>query len=112
MSTGSQDENPSPDRWQEGDAELELRRKTKRPSRYQVLLHNDDYTSMEFVIRILQDYFYKNATEANQLMLQVHHKGKAIAGVYGKDVAETKVKDVTEDAKVHQMPLRCTMEKA
>ena len=75
-----------------------------------MILHNDDYTSMEFVIRILQDYFQKNATEAHHLMLQVHHKGSAVAGVYGKDMAETKVRDVTADARANEMPLKCTME--
>ena len=109
---GGADDKEAPDRWQEGDSELELRKRIKRPKRYQVILHNDDYTSMEFVIRILQEYFRKTDTEAHHLMLQVHHKGRAVAGVYGKDIAETKVKDVTEDALANQMPLKCTMEPA
>ncbi len=84
--------------------------KTKKPKLYKVILHNDDYTTMEFVVHILQKIFHKNHAEASHLMLYVHRKGQAVIGVYTYDVAETKVKQVEELAKEQGYPLLCTME--
>ena len=87
------------------------RPKTKRPSLYKVLLLNDDYTPMEFVILVLERYFNKGREEATRIMLHVHHKGVGICGVYTYEVAETKVTQVMDFARQHQHPLQCTMEK-
>jgi ATP-dependent Clp protease adaptor protein ClpS len=86
------------------------RKKTQRPRPWKVLLHNDDFTTMEFVIHILITYFRKTETEATYIMLQVHRKGTGTAGVYPRDVAETKVREVTDEAREHQMPLKVTTE--
>lgn len=101
----------------EGDGEgktgliTRTRPKTKRPSLYKVLLLNDDYTPMEFVILVLERYFNKGREEATRIMLHVHHKGVGICGVYTYEVAETKVTQVMDFARQHQHPLQCTMEK-
>ena len=87
------------------------RPKTKKPSLYKVLLLNDDYTPMEFVIHVLERYFNKGREEATRIMLHVHHKGVGICGVYTYEVAETKVTQVMDFARQHQHPLQCTMEK-
>ncbi|HEV2560575.1 MAG TPA: ATP-dependent Clp protease adapter ClpS [Rhizomicrobium sp.] len=87
------------------------RPKTKKPSLYKVLLLNDDYTPMEFVVHILERFFNKNRDEAVQVMLHVHRHGVGICGVYTYEVAETKVAQVIEFARRHQHPLQCTMEK-
>ena len=87
------------------------RTQTKRPSMYRVLLLNDDYTPMEFVISILQAFFNKDAQEATQIMLQVHHNGVGECGVYTYEVAETKVSQVMDHARKNQHPLQCIMEK-
>lgn len=83
---------------------------TSRPRRYKVVMHNDDYTSMDFVVQVLQSYFHKSETEAHQVMLQIHHKGCGIAGVYAYDVAETKVCLVTTEAREQGMPLMISLE--
>ena len=88
-----------------------IKTKTKKPSMYRVLLLNDDYTPMEFVVHILENYFSKSADEATQIMLHVHQKGIGVCGVYPYDVAETKVVQVMDFARKHQHPLQCTMEK-
>jgi ATP-dependent Clp protease adaptor protein ClpS len=88
----------------------EARRRTRRPRRFKVLLHNDDYTSMEFVVRVLIDHFHKPPAEAIHVMLQVHHKGSGVAGVYPRDTAETKIAEVTAEARSNGMPLRLTAE--
>ena len=85
--------------------------KTKKPSMYKVLLLNDDYTPMEFVVLVLERFFHKNREEATQIMLHVHRRGIGVCGVYTYDVAETKVVQVTDFARKHQHPLQCTMEK-
>jgi ATP-dependent Clp protease adaptor protein ClpS len=87
------------------------RPKTKRPSLYKVLLLNDDYTPMEFVVHVLERFFNKSRDEATNIMLHVHHKGVGICGVYTYEVAETKVTQVTDFSRQHQHPLQCTMEK-
>ena len=87
------------------------RPKTKRPSLYKVLLLNDDYTPMEFVIHVLERFFNKGREDATRIMLHVHHKGVGICGVYTYEVAETKVTQVMDFARQHQHPLQCTMEK-
>jgi ATP-dependent Clp protease adaptor protein ClpS len=87
------------------------RPKTKRPNLYRVLLLNDDYTPMEFVILVLQDVFNKPREEAMQIMLHVHQKGVGECGVYPYEVAETKVTRVMDTARKNQHPLQCVMEK-
>jgi ATP-dependent Clp protease adaptor protein ClpS len=88
-----------------------IRPKTKKPSLYKVLLLNDDYTPMEFVVHILEKIFNKNREQAVEVMLHVHRHGVGICGVFTYEVAETKVAQVIEFARRHQHPLQCTMEK-
>ena len=83
----------------------------KRPSLYRVLLLNDDYTPMEFVVHVLEHFFTKNREEATQIMLHVHQHGVGECGVYTYEVAETKVTQVMDFARKHQHPLQCVMEK-
>lgn len=85
--------------------------KTKKPSLYKVLLLNDDYTPMEFVVHILERFFRKNREEATRVMLHVHQKGVGICGVYTYEVAEAKVTQVIDFARQNNHPLQCTMEK-
>jgi len=85
--------------------------KTKKPSLYKVLLLNDDYTPMEFVVHVLERFFGKGREEATRIMLHVHQKGVGVCGVYTFEVAETKVTQVMEFARNNQHPLQCTMEK-
>jgi ATP-dependent Clp protease adaptor protein ClpS len=87
------------------------RPKTKRPSLYKVLLLNDDYTPMEFVVYVLERFFNKQREEATRIMLHVHQKGVGVCGVYTYEVAETKVTQVMNFSRQHQHPLQCTMEK-
>lgn len=90
----------------------EVRPKIKQPPLYRVLLINDDYTPMEFVVDILESVFSMERTRATQVMLEVHTKGKGICGVFNFEIAETKVAQVTALAQQHQHPLLCTMEKS
>jgi ATP-dependent Clp protease adaptor protein ClpS len=92
------------------DIEVEERQKTAVPKRYKVLFHNDDYTTMEFVVEVLRKHFHKNETESLHIMLTVHRKGSAVAGIYPRDVAETKVAEVMRHAREHGMPLLLTTE--
>ncbi len=87
------------------------RAKTKKPPLYRVLLLNDDYTPMEFVIDVLERFFHKDRAAATEIMLHVHHRGIGVCGVYTYEVAETKVALVVDYARQHQHPLQCTMEK-
>jgi ATP-dependent Clp protease adaptor protein ClpS len=87
------------------------RPRTKRPNLYKVLLLNDDYTPMEFVVHVLERYFNKGREEATRIMLHVHHKGVGICGVYTYEVAETKVTQVMDFSRQHGHPLQCTLEK-
>ena len=89
----------------------ETQTKTKKPSMYKVLLLNDDYTPMEFVVHILERIFHKNQEEATQIMLHVHQKGIGVCGVFTYEIAETKVSKVLDLARRNQHPLQCTMEK-
>ncbi|MGH7905752.1 MAG: ATP-dependent Clp protease adapter ClpS [Candidatus Binataceae bacterium] len=85
--------------------------KVKRPARYKVILLNDDYTPMEFVVDVLKTVFHKPHAEATRIMLHVHQNGMGVAGVYPYEIAETRVKAVNELARQHQYPLKCVMEK-
>lgn len=87
------------------------RPKTKKPSLYKVLLLNDDFTPMEFVVLILQRFFQKGQEDATRIMLHVHQKGVGLCGVYTYEVAETKVTQVMDYSRQHGHPLQCTMEK-
>lgn len=94
----------------EGDVAVEPKKKTEKPRRFKVIFHNDDYTTMEFVILVLMKFFHKTETEATHIMLSVHHKGQGVAGLYTKDVAETKVAETGAFAKEYGMPLLVTAE--
>jgi len=88
------------------------RQKTQPPPMYKVMLNNDDYTPMDFVIEVLQRFFSMDGEKANQLMLTVHYHGKAVCGIYTAEIAETKVMQVNQYSRKHQHPLMCTMEPA
>ena len=90
---------------------LESEPLTKKPSMYKVILLNDDYTPMEFVVYVLQKFFNKNQEEATQIMLHVHQKGVGICGIYTYEVAENKSKMVVDFSKKNQHPLQCSIEK-
>jgi ATP-dependent Clp protease adaptor protein ClpS len=93
------------------DLVTKTRPKTKKPSLYKVLLLNDDYTPMEFVILVLEKFFSKNHDEAARIMMHVHQKGVGVCGVFTYEVAETKVTQVMDFARQNGHPLQCTMEK-
>ena len=88
------------------------RTRTKRPSHYKVLMLNDDYTPMEFVVHVLQRFFKMDMEEATRVMLHVHQRGVGICGVFSYEVAESKVNQVMDFARQNQHPLQCTLEKA
>jgi ATP-dependent Clp protease adaptor protein ClpS len=90
---------------------LKTRPKTKKPAMYKVLILNDDYTPMEFVVHILERFFNKNRQEATDIMLHVHRRGVGICGIFTYEVAETKVAQVMDFARANEQPLQCTMEK-
>ena len=90
----------------------EAKPRLKRPPLYQVILLNDDFTPMEFVVEILEIFFGMDRSKATQVMLQVHTRGKGVCGVFSRDVAETKVGQVMEYSQQHHHPLLCTMEEA
>jgi ATP-dependent Clp protease adaptor protein ClpS len=90
---------------------VESKPKTKKPSLYKVLMLNDDYTPMEFVVHVLEHFFAKRREEATRIMLHVHQRGVGICGVFTYEVAETKVTQVVDYARKHQHPLQCTLEK-
>lgn len=102
-------DNPDPSRNFDLAVE-EARPRIKEPPRYRVILLNDDYTPMDFVVDILSTVFGMERTQATQVMLEVHTKGKGICGIYNYEIAETKVAQVMGIAKQHQHPLLCTME--
>ena len=94
-----------------GQLILDSRTKTKKPSMYKVIMLNDDYTPMEFVVYVLQKFFAMPNEKARQIMLHVHQRGVGICGVYTYEVAETKVNQVMDLASENQHPLQCTIEK-
>ena len=102
----------------EGDSDSEVgiatktRAKPKKPSQYKVLLLNDDYTPMEFVVMVLKRFFGMNLEQATRVMLHVHQKGVGVCGIFPYEVAETKVNQVMDFARQNQHPLQCTLEKA
>lgn len=95
----------------DGGLLMETMTRVQKPSLYKVLLHNDDFTPMEFVVEVLRRYFNKSIHQATEIMLEVHHHGKSQCGVYPFEIAETKVTLVLEAAKENDYPLQCTMEK-
>lgn len=95
---------------EQGDFATATIKKPKRPPRYKVLLHNDDFTTMEFVVMILKKHFNKTMEEANAIMLKVHHEGVGVCGTYTREVAETKVEKVKNESKQNGYPLLCTYE--
>src|SRR5690348_5455594 len=90
---------------------VRARPKTRKPTMYKVLLLNDDYTPMEFVVHVLERFFAKTREEATRIMLHVHRRGVGVSGVYTFEVAETKVTQVIDFARRHEHPLQCTLEK-
>ncbi len=92
-------------------AEL-VRQRTEPPAMYKVILHNDDYTPMDFVIDVLTKFFNMQYEKASEIMLQVHYQGSAVCGIFTAGIAETKVHQVSEYAREHEHPLLCTMERA
>ncbi|MBG3129514.1 ATP-dependent Clp protease adapter ClpS [Proteus mirabilis] len=86
--------------------------KNEPPPMYKVILNNDDYTPMDFVVEVLTMYFFLSEEKATQIMLDVHHKGKGVCGVYSADIAETKVAQVNLYARENEYPLLCTLEQA
>jgi ATP-dependent Clp protease adaptor protein ClpS len=86
--------------------------RVKPPPMYQVVLLNDDFTPMEFVVGVLQKFFGKGREQATQIMLRVHHEGRGICGVYPRDLAASKVEQVSNYSRQHQHPLQCVMEEA
>jgi ATP-dependent Clp protease adaptor protein ClpS len=119
MPGGPQNDPPQPPpgepsspeiRENEGEVEVEQRKKPAHPKRSKVIFHNDDYTTMEYVVLALRKFFHKTETEALHIMLTVHKKGKAVAGVYPTEVAETKVAEVMRDARDNGHPLLVTAE--
>lgn len=94
----------------EGAVATEPERKVQRPRLYKVLLHNDDYTTMEFVVMVLMSVFHHAEPQAAHIMLQVHQQGVGVAGVYSYEVAEARIEKVSRLAREHEFPLRCSME--
>jgi len=92
------------------EEELDVTLELQEPQMFKVLLHNDDYTSMDFVIEVLIDIFYKTHAQAEQIMLQIHEKNKAICGVYSFEIAQTKAQQVKQRAKQNEFPLLATIE--
>ena len=86
--------------------------RVKPPPMYQVVLLNDDFTPMEFVVGVLQKFFGKGREQATQIMLRVHHEGRGVCGVYPRDLAASKVEQVSNYSRQHQHPLQCVMEEA
>lgn len=103
----------SPDHYLNDELDVqEARPKLKRPPMFKLLLLNDDFTPMEFVVLVLRSFFGMDEEKATQVMLHVHTRGIGVCGVFSKDVAETKVQQVSDFSRKHQHPLLCTMEEA
>jgi ATP-dependent Clp protease adaptor protein ClpS len=105
------DENPAGGTGPATSVIAKVKPKTKRPSLYRVLILNDDYTPMEFVVHVLEKFFQKDVEAATKIMLHVHHHGIGECGVFTYEIAETKVTQVMDFARKHQHPLQCVMEK-
>ena len=101
---------PRPDFEQDGAVATESETRLEKPPLYKVLIHNDDYTTMEFVVEILENVFNKAPAEAYRIMMAVHHQGQGLCGVYPFEVAETKVATVVDLARDNGFPLRASME--
>ena len=95
----------------EEQKQVQNKEELKEPSLFKVLLHNDDYTTMDFVIMILETVFNKDTTESTRIMLNIHNQGVGIAGVYTREIGETKISLVHEMARKYQFPLKCSLEK-
>ena len=102
--------NVNEDNHDDGLAVKPAKPKLKRPPLYKVVLHNDDYTPMEFVVEVLERFFGMDSEKATRIMLHVHYKGKGVCGVFSRDIAETKVSIVNQYSRDHQHPLLCAME--
>ena len=116
LAAGSDTDKPDGGDTDDGDAQVGLATKTrtkpKKPSQYKVLLLNDDYTPMEFVVMVLKRFFGMDLEQATRVMLHVHQKGVGVCGIFPYEVAETKVNQVMDFARQNQHPLQCTLEKA
>ncbi len=110
--SGSKDEGGNDDSDSEVGIATKTRAKPKKPSQYKVLMLNDDYTPMEFVVLVLKRFFGMDLEQATRVMLHVHQKGVGVCGIFPYEVAETKVNQVMDFARQHQHPLQCTLEKA
>ncbi|MEK6541535.1 MAG: ATP-dependent Clp protease adapter ClpS [Pseudomonadota bacterium] len=114
--TANDDDQNGPDNGSGGDTNVGVatrtRVRTQKPSLYKVLLLNDDYTPMEFVVMVLQQFFRMDVEQATQVMLHVHQRGVGVCGIFSLEVAETKVTQVMDCARQHQHPLQCALEKA
>ena len=110
--SGSMDEDGNDDSDSEVGIATKTRAKPKKPSQYKVLMLNDDYTPMEFVVMVLKRFFGMDLEQATRVMLHVHQKGVGVCGIFPYEVAETKVNQVMDFARQHQHPLQCTLEKA
>jgi ATP-dependent Clp protease adaptor protein ClpS len=99
-----------PQQYLEGPVVQESKPKLQKPRLYKVILLNDDFTPMEFVVVVLERFFQKNREDATRIMLHVHQRGAAICGVYAYDIAETRVRQVLAYAREHRHPLQCTLE--
>jgi ATP-dependent Clp protease adaptor protein ClpS len=112
----SETDKPGDNDVDEGDAQVgvatKTRAKPKKPSQYKVLMLNDDYTPMEFVVMVLKRFFSMDLEQATRVMLHVHQKGVGVCGIFPYEVAETKVNQVMDFARQNQHPLQCTLEKA
>ncbi len=97
---------------QQSNTRARTRIHVDEPRRFRVILHNDDFTTMDFVVMVLKTIFFKSDAEAENLMLQVHQKGQAVAGIYSKDIAMSKVQKATQMARNQGFPLRLTIEPA
>jgi len=95
---------------EEGDVATKIERKIKQPTLFKVILHNDDFTTQEFVVHILQSVFNHSEQEAITIMLHVHTKGRGVAGIFSYEVAEAKAQYVTKVARMNEFPLMCTVE--
>jgi ATP-dependent Clp protease adaptor protein ClpS len=104
--------NPDPDTQYNGDIKLDPDTVLQEPKMYRVILHNDHYTTMDFVVEVLMIVFHKAAAEATKIMLDVHKKGAGVCGVYTYDIASTKVSVVHNMAKRREFPLKCSLEEA